>query len=143
MKHIVCNFIGIIGGGICMLLGGWDYGMQLLVILMIVDYFSGITTAIYGKSTKTKKGKLSSKAGFFGLFRKMMELAFVLIGHHIDLAFGVGYIRDAIIVGFCCNEMISITENAGLLGIPLPSGVNKALEILKSKDDDSDKEKSA
>ena len=117
-----------------MLLGGWDYGMQLLVILMIVDYFSGITTAIYGKSTKTKKGKLSSRAGFAGLFRKMMELSFVLIGYHIDLAFGVGYVRDAIIVGFCCNELISITENAAVLGIPLPNGVKKALELLKSKD---------
>lgn len=135
MKNIISGFIGIVGGGICMALGGWDYGLKLLVILMIVDYLSGIAVASLSKSPKTPNGGLSSKAGIAGLMRKMMMLSFVLIGHYVDMTFGVGYIRDAIVVGFCANEFLSIIENAGLMGLPLPSAVEKVVEILKDKED--------
>ena len=102
---------------------------------MIVDYFSGLVVALTGNSTKTEHGGLSSKAGITGLFRKIMELAFVLIGHQIDLATGVGYLRNAIVIGFACNEMISVVENAGLMGLPLPAAVIDALDVLKKRTD--------
>lgn len=139
MKHYISVITGIVGGGICMMVGGWSYGMQLLVILMIVDYFSGVSVAIYGKSRKTKHGGLTSEAGIAGLIRKIMMLAFVVIAHNIDLTFGVGYIRDAVVVGFCVNELLSVIENAGLMGLPLPQAITNMLDVLKSHDDMNNK----
>lgn len=146
VKTLTSSFIGIVGGGILMALGGWDDCLKLLVILMFVDYASGFAVAVTGNSPKTENGGISSKAGIMGLFRKIMELAFVMIGHQIDAATGIGYIRNAIIIGFAVNEMISVMENAGLMGLPLPSAVTKALDVLKSKvstDDDDDNNEEA
>ena len=62
-----------------------------------------------------------------------MTLLFVLIAYRLDLAIGVDYIRDAVIIGFIANELISIVENAGLMGIPLPAVIKNAIDILKRK----------
>ena len=62
-----------------------------------------------------------------------MILLFVLIAYRLDLAIGTNYIRDAVIIGFIANELISITENAGLMGIPLPGVLTKAIDVLKKK----------
>ena len=64
-----------------------------------------------------------------------MTLLFVLIAYRLDLLLNTAYIRDAVVIGFCVNELISIIENAGLMGLPLPSVIKKALEVLKSKAD--------
>jgi toxin secretion/phage lysis holin len=60
-------------------------------------------------------------------------LCVVLIGYRLELAMGIGYIRDAVIYGFSVNEIISITENAGLMGMPMPTVLRNAIEILKQK----------
>lgn len=65
-----------------------------------------------------------------------MTLLFVLIAYRLDLALGVNYIRDAVIIGFMANELISIVENAGLMGLPLPEVINKAIDILTQKGDE-------
>ncbi|MFR4029870.1 MAG: phage holin family protein, partial [Coprococcus sp.] len=71
-----------------------------------------------------------------GLCRKGMSLLFVLIAYRLDLAIGSNYIRDAVIIGFIVNETISIVENAGLMGVPLPEVINKAIDILTSKSEE-------
>ena len=134
MKNGICTGIGIIGGFITSLFGGWDAGLTTLLLFMIIDYASGLIVAgIFHNSNKTESGTLESRAGWKGLCRKCMTLLFVLIAYRLDLAIGVDYIRDAVIIGFIANELISIVENEGLMGIPLPAVIKNAIDILKRK----------
>lgn len=134
MKEEICTGIGVIGSGIAALLGGWDSALLTLILFMVIDYVSGLVVAgIFHKSNKTETGKLESKAGFKGLCRKCMTLLFVLIANRLDIAIGVDYIRDAVCIGFMANELISIVENAGLMGLPLPDAITKAVNLLQDK----------
>lgn len=134
MKNTICTAVGVVGSFIASLFGGWDTGIGTLVLFMSIDFLSGLVVAgIFKKSTKTETGALESKAGFKGLCRKCMTLLFVLIAYRLDLAIGTSYIRDAVIIGFMANELISIVENAGLMGLPLPAVLSKAIDVLKKK----------
>lgn len=140
MKELICTIIGAIGGAIATLLGGWTAGMTALVIFMAVDYVSGwLVAGVFKKSNKTDTGALESRAGFKGLCRKGMMLLIVLVAHYIDIVIGTSYVRDTVIIGFCTNEAISLIENAGLMGLPLPSVITKAIDVLvnKSKGDNN------
>ena len=131
---ILSGIIGLIGGAFTTLFGGWTAGMTTLVLFMAIDYVSGLIVAgVFKKSTKSESGALDSKAGWRGLARKCMTLLFVLIAYRLDLMLNTNYIRDAVVVGFCANELISIVENAGLMGLPLPAIIVKAIEVLKRK----------
>ena len=72
---------------------------------------------------------------FRGLGDSKSPLLFVLVAYRLDLAIGVDYIRNAVIIGFMANELISIVENAGLMGIPLPAVITGAIDILTQKAD--------
>ena len=134
MKNTICTTVGAAGGAVAAFFGGWDTGLVTLVIFMCIDYVSGLVVAgVFHNSKKTKTGALESKAGWKGLCRKGMSLLFVLIAYRLDLVIGSNYIRDAVIIGFIANEAISIVENAGLMGIPLPAVISKAIDILTSK----------
>lgn len=138
MKQTICTIAGIAGGFIASAFGGWDAAMTTLVIFMVIDYISGLLVAgVFHKSKKTESGTLESRAGWKGLCRKGMTLLVVLIGNRLDLALGVRYIRDAVIIGFIANETISITENAGLMGLPLPETITKAIDVLTQKTNDT------
>lgn len=131
IKEGICTGVGVVGSIIASLFGGWDTGLITLILFMGVDYISGLVVAgVFHKSNKTESGTLESKAGWKGLCRKCMTLLFVLIAYRLDLAIGVSYIRDAVIIGFMANELISIVENAGLMGLPLPDAINKAIDVL-------------
>ena len=133
-KEGLCTTIGAIGGLISAAFGGWDQALATLVIFMIIDYGMGITVAaVFHKSKKTANGALESRAGWKGLCRKGATLLFVLIAYRLDLAIGTHYIRDAVIIGFMANELISIVENAGLMGLPLPGVIEDAVEVLTEK----------
>lgn len=137
---ILSGIIGAIGGFFTTLFGGWTAGMTTLVLFMGIDYVSGLIVAgVFKKSTKSESGALESRAGWKGLARKGMTLLFVLIAYRLDLMLNTGYIRDAVVIGFCANELVSIVENAGLMGLPLPAPITKALEVLRSKADFEDK----
>lgn len=134
MKEIICTVIGVAGSAIASAFGGWDKGMATLVIFMAVDYVSGLIVAgVFKNSKKTSSGALQSRAGWKGLCRKGMSLLIVLVAYRLDLMIGTNYIRDAVIIGFIANEAISITENAGLMGITLPKPVIKAIDVLTTK----------
>lgn len=137
MKNTICTTIGAVGAAVAALFGGWDTGLATLVIFMCIDYVSGLVVAgVFHNSKKTKTGALESKAGWKGLCRKGMTLLFVLIAYRLDLVTGLNYIRDAVIIGFTANEAISIVENAGLMGIPLPAVINKAIDMLTAKSEE-------
>ena len=134
MKEGLCTGIGIVGSFIASLFGGWDAALVTLLTFMVIDYISGMVVAgVFHNSKKTENGALESKAGWKGLCRKCMTLLFVLIAYRLDLALGVGYIRDAVIIGSMANELISIVENAGLMGLPLPAVITKAVDVLTKK----------
>lgn len=134
MKEGICTSIGVIGSVIASLFGGWDNGLITLLIFMAIDYISGLVVAgVFHKSKKSQTGTLESKAGWKGLCRKCMTFLFVLIAHQLDAVIGSNYIRDAVVIAFIANETISIVENAGLMGVPLPAVITKAIDILTSK----------
>ena len=138
MKNLFSSFVGVIGSSIASLLGGWDMALQTLIIFMTIDYITGLMVAgIFNKSTKTKHGALESVAGWKGLCRKGVALLIVLIACRLDLLTGANLIRDAVVIAYCTNEAISIIENAGLMGVPIPTRLTKAIEALKSKEDDN------
>ena len=70
-----------------------------------------------------------------GLMKKGVTLVIVLASARLDMLIGTNYIKDAVIIAFCANELISIIENAGLMGVPIPSAITKAIEVLKEKGD--------
>lgn len=136
MKEKMLLVMGVIGSGIASLFGGWGAGLTTLMIFMGIDYISGLIVAgVFHSSNKTDSGTLESKAGFKGLCKKGMTLVFVLIAYRLDLVIGTNYIGDAVIIAFIGNELISITENAGLMGVPLPAVITKAIDILQKKAD--------
>ena len=133
MKTGICSVIGVIGAAFASFFGGWSSGLTTLVIFMAVDYISGLMVAgIFHNSKKTVSGTLESRTGWKGLCRKCMTFVYVLIAYRLDLIIGTSYIRDAVIIAFVVNELISITENAGLMGLPLPDVIKKAIDVLQN-----------
>ena len=135
MKHGICAALGMVGSLIAGAFGGWDGAFITLLIFMAADSLSGRAVALFfKKSPKTKRGGGSSRVGWKGLCRKGMVLLIVLVAYRLDLTLGVNYIRDTVMIGFIANETISITENAGLMGVPLPKVIQRAIDVLNDKE---------
>lgn len=134
MKIKILSLLGCAGSVIASLFGGWDAALVTLLIFMGVDYVTGLIVAgVFHTSEKTENGTLESRAGWKGLCRKGVTLLVVLVACRLDLMMGSNFIRDAVVIAFVANETISIIENAGLMGIPIPAVVVKAIEVLKKK----------
>lgn len=135
IKDSVLVALSIAGSFIARALGGWDTALQTLIILMAVDYITGIMiAAVWQKSNKSKTGALESRAGFKGLIRKGLILLVVLIGVQLDAIIGLqAFCRTAIVLFFCGNEGLSIVENLGIMGLPLPDFIKSKFEQLRDK----------
>ena len=139
-KHILSLCVGTVGGFVASWFGGWDAAITTLLIFMGIDFISGVIVAgVFHASKKTETGALSSAWMAKGLFKKCMMIAFVLIAYRLDLMIGTDYIRDAVIIAFCVSELLSIIENAGLMGVPMPTIIIKAVDVLKQKAGDFEK----
>ena len=125
MKYRIITIISFIGSAVISLLGGWDKSLQTLIIFMTIDWLTGgiLLPVVFQKS----------HAGWKGLCRKAMTLFYVLVGAQLDSLMGTEYVRDAVCIGFICNEALSIIENAGLMGMPLPEILRKSIDALKSE----------
>lgn len=135
----VFSAIGSFGATMTGLFGGWDSALSTLVIFMCIDYVMGLmVAAFFKKSKKSKNGALDSNAGWKGLLKKGVTLLIVLIACRLELITGIGFIRDAVVIAYIANETISITENAGLMGVSIPKPILRAIDILKQKEEDSD-----
>ena len=140
MKLKFLTFIGMVGSGIACLFGGWDAALVTLLIFMGIDYLTGLIVAgIFHNSEKTPNGTLESRAGWKGLCRKGVTLLIVLVACRLDLMIGSNFIRDAVVIAFVANETISIIENAGLMGVPIPAVIVKAIEVLRKKAESEEK----
>lgn len=129
MKQIITNGISFIITCLTYFLGGFDLALKSLLIIMVIDYLTGVSSAIYNK-------KLSSKIGFKGIIKKFCYLLVVGLSVVIDNLTGQnGIIRSLVIYCFIANDGISIIENMGELDIKLPQKLIDTLEQLKKKGD--------
>lgn len=135
MKNRIFSYIGLGSGMLTTLFGGRDTALQTLLLFMAIDWFTGgiLLPAVFKKSPKSKNGALESRAGWKGLCRKCMTLLFVLIAVRLDLLIETNYLRDAVCIAFIANESVSIVENAGLMGVPLPEMLRRAIDVLQKK----------
>lgn len=132
MKEKICALAGLLGGAMASLFGPWTSDLTALTVCMAVDFLSGVAVALlFHKSKKTPTGAYSSACGFAGLCKKAMLLALVAVGHQMDCVLGLDYIRTGLCVAFLLNESMSIIENAGLMGIPIPAVLTSALDVLQ------------
>lgn len=139
IKNSVLAALAAVGTFVAHALGGWDAAMQVLVALMAADYLTGIlVAAVWQRSNKSATGALDSKAGFKGLLKKGMIMLLVWLGVLLDNALGAAYIRTAIIIFFIGNEGLSLLENLGLMGVPLPAFLKRALEALREQGDNGE-----
>lgn len=135
----ICTVFGVAGGFLAQAFGGWNSSMTTLLIFMAIDYATGLIVAgFFHASPKSEGGSLESRAGWKGLIRKGCTLLFVLIGARLDMVLGTTMVRDGVIIGFLLNELVSIVENAGLMGLPLPAALTNAIELLKKKEEKKD-----
>ena len=130
----IMGFLGAVGAFISNLFGGWDMALTTLAIFMGIDYLTGLIVAgVFHKSGKSENGALESRAGWKGLCRKGATLLVVLVAVRLDLAMGTAILKDAVVIAYIANETISIIENAGLMGLPIPKVITKAIDVLQSK----------
>ena len=133
MKDEISTIAGLVGGFIATLLGGWDSALITLVIFMAIDFTTGLIAAALGKSKHSWTGRLSSKAGWYGLAKKFCTLLIIVVAVRIDILIGTTYVRDATCIGFCVNALLSIVENTSLMGVPYPDAIKKAIDVLQKK----------
>ena len=124
----------MLGAAAAWAFGGWDAAIAALLVCICADYISGSLVAlVFHRSRKTESGAYNSAYGLKGLCKKGMILLFVLVAVQIDRILETDYVRDAVCIGFCLNEILSLIENLGLAGIPMPSIVRSALELLQKE----------
>ena len=123
-----------IGGWLGWFLGGCEGVLIALLAFVAVDYVTGVMCAVVDK-------KLSSSVGFKGIFKKILIFALVGVGHILDtMVIGTGSVlRTAIIFFYLSNEGISLIENAGHLGLPIPAKLKTVLEQLHDRAEKEDK----
>ena len=132
----VTRVLAAVGGFVAGLFGGWPATMTILVIFMAADYLLGCVCALTGKSTKTNTGHFLSTVAFAGLLKKA---TIMLVAVQLDKAVGGNAMfQTAAVFFYLANEGISIIENCGLLGVPVPKVLKNALEALRDKGDNGD-----
>lgn len=130
MRHFVNNAISVILTTFVYLVGGIDIAMKSLLIVIAIDYVTGVVSAIYNK-------KLNSNIGLKGILKKFSYLIIVSLSVILDRIVGdTGAIRTLVIYFFVANDGISIVENIGKMGVPLPKKLTEVLEQLKNKGDE-------
>jgi len=127
MKHLISDILSVILTTTVYLLGGFDIALQSLIIVIIIDYLTGIASAIYNK-------ELSSKIGFQGIIKKFCYLLVVALSVVIDNLLGQsGLIRSLVIYFFVANDGLSIIENMAEMNVKLPQKLIDSLEQIRKK----------
>jgi toxin secretion/phage lysis holin len=126
MKSFIQMTFSAIGAYLGWFLGGVDGLVHALVIFVVIDYLTGVMTAIV-------KRQLSSEIGFRGIFKKVMVFFLVGLGHLVDLYVlkNGGAIRAAVIFFYISNEGVSILENVAHLGLPFPEKLKQIISKIR------------
>lgn len=124
----------VLGGVFSALFGGWSASMTTLAIMMAADYITGLLVAgVFHASKKTENGALESRVGWKGLLRKGVTLMVVLLAARLDVELGVSFLRDGAATAYIANELLSIAENLGLMGVQFPPAITRAIELLNQR----------
>lgn len=127
MKYFFNNIASVLLTTVIYLLGGMDIALKSLIVIMMIDYITGVASAIYNK-------KLSSKIGFKGIIKKFSYLCVVALSVVIDnLISQDGVIRTLVIYFFVANDGLSIIENMAEMDIKLPKKLVDSLEQIKER----------
>ena len=131
----IFTWIKVASAGICGIFayafGGMDTFLKILVIMMAIDYTTGVCAAICRKD-------LCSRTGFTGIMKKITILCVVACSHLLGNAMGIHEIRSAVIGFYIANESISIVENSADMGIPMPKKLIDILKKFKEEDKTDD-----
>ena len=139
IKFYVLAILGGIGSFIANLFGGWTSDLQTLLCFMAVDFIMGLMLAIFFKnSNKSDTGTLNRTSAWRGLCKKGITLLMVLVAYRLDITLGLNYIKTAVIIAFIAVELISIIENAGLMGVPIPKVITSVIDVLKQRAGETD-----
>lgn len=131
-------FVGVAGGAFSAAIGGMDGVAKALVICMCIDWILGmVDSLIFKASPKTETGGYNSAIGFKGLVKKGIILIMVVVGNLLDNTLGTTFIRDGVAIAYLTNELASIIENVGVMGIPIPAPLSTALDLLKKKGEEN------
>lgn len=134
MEDIIKSIFAVLATIISMAFGIHTQLIGVLVAFMVIDYISGLIIAgVFGTSKKTANGAIDSTVSIRGLFRKIYMIFLVCVAVQVDMLMGTNYVALAVIYFFLANEAISIIENAGQMGIPMPPMLIEAIEVLKKK----------
>lgn len=127
MENLFKWAVAICGSAVSFGFGGWSPLLNILLVFVVLDYISGVVAA-------AKEGSLNSTVGGWGIVKKVSIFAIVAVAHLVDTALGDAYLfRDAAIFFYLSNELLSLLENAGRLGAPIPPDLRKAIAILQGK----------
>ena len=126
MKNIVNIITSTLTTALVYYLGGWDIALQILLFIVVLDYVTGICKAVYNKN-------LNSEVGLKWIIKKIGYFIVVAIAVILDrITGGTGAIRTLTIYFFVANEGISILENWGAMGLPLPNQLTELLQQIKN-----------
>ncbi|XID95526.1 holin family protein [Paenibacillaceae bacterium WGS1546] len=133
---VICAMLGAV---VTFSFGVWNEALTFLLVLMAVDYFTGVAAAL-------KEGSgLNSNIGFWGLFKKGLILLVMMITHRLDVMLGADLIMGSAVFFYIANELLSIIENYGRLGLPLPERLKNIVTVLRNrageKENDADKKR--
>ncbi|NLX92003.1 MAG: phage holin family protein [Firmicutes bacterium] len=118
--------LNLIGGGILALIGGWDTALKVLVIMVAIDYITGVSAAWYER-------RLDSNIGLWGISKKIFLFIPIVIAYWLDILLGKEVLRNLAIFFYISNEGLSILENLARLGVKIPDFLMKALDQFKNK----------
>lgn len=129
MESIIKIVVSFGGAAVTYAFGGWSKALGVLLTLIIIDYITGVIAS-------WKDGELNSKIGMLGISKKIYIFFMVAVAHMADVSLGdAHFLRDAAIFFYISNELLSITENGGRMGVPIPSFITNAVKVLKEKSD--------
>jgi toxin secretion/phage lysis holin len=127
VDNIFKSIVAVGGAAASYLFGGWSHLLTILLTFVALDYVTGFAAA-------AKEGKLNSEIGMWGIAKKVGIFAIVAIAHLVDRALGDAHLfRDAAVFFFLANELLSVIENAGRIGVPIPPVMQRAVEVLRGK----------
>ena len=117
------------GAAVSYFYGGWSALLQVLLAFVIIDYVTGVLASAI-------EGRLSSVIGAKGIAKKVFIFVIVAVAHLVDTSLGEAHVfRDATIFFYLANELLSILENAGRVGLPIPPVIAQAVQALQGKGD--------
>ena len=128
MKVYISTAFSFIATGFVWLVGGFDLAFKTLAIVMLLDYITGVISAIYKK-------KVNSKIGFNGILKKSLYFIVIILATLLDTLLNQNVIRYVVIYFFVANDGISIIENIGKCNVKLPKKLLEILEQLKNEND--------